>query len=97
MRFFMYYEDNNLYKKALALNLTNFYISEYCAIHDHYATVKALAEIKKYQESIDIGYDCICSTYNPKTFFSKPGYNPKTVKSIFDYLINWFNMRLNKN
>ena len=58
---------------------------------------KIISEIENYQDMVNQGYDWVCSTYNPKTFFSKPSYNPTTVKSMFNYLINWFDTRLNKN
>ncbi len=58
---------------------------------------KIISEIEIYQESADIGYEWICSTYKAKSFFSKPGYNPATIKSMFTYLVNWFDNRLNVN
>ncbi len=40
--YFMFYEDVDLCKRASALNLNNYYISEYYAIHNHCATVKSM-------------------------------------------------------
>jgi hypothetical protein len=54
----------------------------------------AIFNIEQYQELTDIGYDWIRATYKAKNLFSKSTYTTAAAKSMFDYLVNWFEKRL---